>query len=201
MILDSNYWENRYREQQTGWDIGYVSTPIKTYFDGVENKDLKILIPGAGNAYEAEYLYNSGFRNVFVVDWAESAINNLKKRLPDFPQDQLIHQDFFKVKGEFDTIVEQTFFCSLLPVMRPDYARKVHELLRQNGLLVGVLFKIELYKDHPPFGGNEEEYKNYFQPYFKFEIYEECYNSIKPRMGNELFIQLRKKSVDQEKKN
>ena len=52
-----NYWTNRYSKAKTGWDIGYPSTPLKTYFDQLENKDLRILIPGAGNAYEAEYLF------------------------------------------------------------------------------------------------------------------------------------------------
>ena len=51
------YWSKRYKEERTGWDIGFPSLPLKTYIDQLENKDLKILIPGAGNAYEAEYLF------------------------------------------------------------------------------------------------------------------------------------------------
>jgi len=65
---ENKYWSKRYEENQTGWDIGYPSTPIKTYVDQLENKDLKILIPGAGNAYEAEYLWQQGFKNVHVLD-------------------------------------------------------------------------------------------------------------------------------------
>ena len=67
-IKEKEYWTNRYTEQNTGWDIGYPSTPIKNYIDQLENKDIKVLIPGAGNAYEAEYIYNMGFKNVFVLD-------------------------------------------------------------------------------------------------------------------------------------
>ncbi|SHI83533.1 Thiopurine S-methyltransferase (TPMT) [Algibacter luteus] len=51
-----NYWTQRYNERQTGWDVGKPTTPLKTYIDQLKNKSLKILIPGAGNAYEAEYL-------------------------------------------------------------------------------------------------------------------------------------------------
>ena len=28
-----NYWENRYNNNETGWDIGYLSTPLKDYID------------------------------------------------------------------------------------------------------------------------------------------------------------------------
>ena len=59
--LNSKFWNQRYLENDTGWDIGYISTPIKEYFDQINNKKLKILIPGGGNSYEAEYLYKKGF--------------------------------------------------------------------------------------------------------------------------------------------
>mgnify|MGYP000899644145 FL=1 len=57
------YWSKRYLKNQTGWDIGAPSRPIKTYIDQLDNRDLKILIPGAGNSYEAEYLLKQGFKN------------------------------------------------------------------------------------------------------------------------------------------
>lgn len=54
---EETYWTTRYKEKKTGWDIGYPSTPIKAYADQLTDKQLKILIPGAGNAYEAEYFF------------------------------------------------------------------------------------------------------------------------------------------------
>ena len=54
----------------TGWDIGGPSTPLVKYFDQLADKQRKILIPGAGNAYEAEYLWAQGFSNVHVLDIA-----------------------------------------------------------------------------------------------------------------------------------
>jgi hypothetical protein len=59
MKFDKSYWEEKFIKNETGWDIGYVSTPLKEYFDQLTNKDLKILIPGSGNGYEAEYLFTS----------------------------------------------------------------------------------------------------------------------------------------------
>ena len=50
-----NYWEERYQKGETGWDAGKITTPIKEYIDQLTNKNLKILIPGAGNGYEFDY--------------------------------------------------------------------------------------------------------------------------------------------------
>ena len=76
MNLDSNSWNQRYISKNTGWDIGHVSTPIKEYIDQISNKNIKILIPGCGNAYEAEYLYQNGFKNIFLVDFSKKALDN-----------------------------------------------------------------------------------------------------------------------------
>jgi len=190
MDLNENYWDSRYHEKTIGWDVGYISTPIKEYIDQIKDKKLKILIPGGGNSYEAEYLHDRGFNNVFVVDVAKTPLLNLQKSLPDFSLDHLIQQDFFNLEMEFDLIIEQTFFCALIPGLRPDYVEKMNQLLRRNGKLIGLLFDDPLYTDHPPFGGNKEDYKTLFKPYFEIDIMALCYNSVPGRKGKELFIKL-----------
>ena len=55
--FDTTFWEAKYTHKLTRWDIGYISTPLKLYFDQLTNKNISILIPGAGNGYEAEYLF------------------------------------------------------------------------------------------------------------------------------------------------
>lgn len=191
--LNEPYWENRYKNKDTKWDIGYVSTPLKTYFDQLTNKSLKILIPGGGNSYEAEYLHNNGFTEVYVVDVSETALQNFKKRVPTFSSEKLLHQDFFKLEETFDLIIEQTFFCALNPSLRDEYVSKMHQLLKPKGKLVGLLFNFPLTEDGPPFGGSETEYKKRFSPFFKIKIMETAHNSIPERKGNELFVMLQKK--------
>jgi len=190
--LNKNYWTARYDANETGWDIGYASTPIKSYIDQLENKNIRILIPGAGNAYEAAYLFENGFKNVTVLDFAQKPLDNLQKRIPDFPSSQLVNDDFFNHKGTYDLILEQTFFCALSPKLRTDYAQKMQELLAENGKLVGLLFDFPLTEKGPPFGGCHDEYLATFKPYFTRIKMERCYNSIKPRQGNELFFILQK---------
>ena len=63
-----NYWEERYKKGETGWDAGAITPPLKEYIDQLTDKNLRILIPGAGNGYEFDYLIENGFQNVFVVE-------------------------------------------------------------------------------------------------------------------------------------
>lgn len=190
--LNSSYWNNRYLSDDFGWDIGACSTPLQQYIDQLDNKDLTVLIPGAGNAYEAEYLYRQGFKNVFVLDFAKEPLQKFHERMPDFPEVQLIEQDFFRHEGQYDLVIEQTFFCALSPELRPRYVQQMHGLLKAGGRLAGVLFNDPMNADKPPFGGNMEEYRKLFEPLFKIRTLAPCYNSIKPRAGREAFIILEK---------
>jgi len=195
MNLDETYWENRYKNQETSWDMGDVSTPLKEYFDQLLHKNIRILIPGAGNGHEAAYLFEKGFSNVFLLDIARAPLKNFASRYPDFPGSQLLHEDFFEHKGQYDLIIEQTFFCALDPLLRSAYARKMSELLKSAGTLAGLLFDdVMAGKEGPPFGGTGEEYLKYFTPYFKLHIFNRAYNSIPPRAGRELFMVLKKKT-------
>lgn len=187
------YWEHKYENQKTGWDIGYISTPLKLYIDQLTNKNLQILIPGAGNSYEIEYLHKKGFTNLTVLDIAEQPLLNIKNRIPNFPSECLIQQDFFNHSKTYDLILEQTFFCALDPNLRKNYASKMNECLNKDGKIAGLLFNFELTQDGPPFGGDKETYIHLFKNIFKINTLEECYNSIKPRLGRELFFIFEKK--------
>ncbi|PWL29566.1 MAG: SAM-dependent methyltransferase [Fluviicola sp. XM-24bin1] len=186
--LSEEFWASRYVAGTTGWDLGEVSPPIKAYIDQLTDKSIRILIPGCGNGYEAEYLWNQGFENVHVIDLAKEPLENLQKRCPGIPSGQLHQGDFFDHSGEYDLIFEQTMFCAIDPVLRQKYADKVHELLVPNGKLVGVLFDRH-FDGGPPYGGDKEEYVTYFSAFEKVKM-EPCYNSIAPRQGSELFINL-----------
>lgn len=196
-LLENKFWSNRYQEGRTGWDIGYPSTPLKTYIDQLENKDISILIPGAGNAYEAEYLVEKGFKNVFILDISKNPLEAFQRRNPNFPSDHLINENFFTHEGEYDLIFEQTFFCSFPPLKnnRILYADTMARLLAPQGKLVGVWFDIPLKGDlvKRPFGGTKEEYLSYLKPHFEVKVFEKCNNSIEARRGNELFGIFKKK--------
>lgn len=190
---NKDYWEKKYKNQNTGWDIGNISAPIKNYIDQLSNKELDILIPGGGNSYEAEYLFKKGFSNVNIVDIANQPLKNIATRISDFPSNNLFKQNFFDHKNTYNLIIEQTFFCALGPNLRSNYVDKMYDLLSKKGKLIGLLFDFELTEVGPPFGGSIIEYVQLFQAKFEINILERCYNSIKPRQGRELFFIFEKK--------
>ena len=194
MELNSAFWSDRYLSGQTGWDLGEVSTPLKIYFDQLSDKSIKVLIPGGGNGYEVEYLFKKGFENVYLLDWSLEPLKYIKSKLPDFPNYNLINEDFFDHHERYDMIVEQTFFCAIDKHLRPLYAKQASDLLKGNGNLMGLLFDELPETGNPPFGGTKEEYQQYFEPHFDIEKMERCYNSIEPRAGRELFIKLNKRT-------
>ncbi len=188
------YWDTFYEKNKIGWDIGYVSTPLRKYFDQIKDNTLTILIPGAGNGYEVEYLYEKGFKNIFLLDYSKKAIKSFINRYPHFPENNIINENFFTHHGTYDLIIEQTFFSSIPKTMRNNYAKKTFELLKPDGKLVGLLFNHEFQSNNPPFGGSPEEYRKLFRQ-FHFKTFETAYNSIKPRRGREIFFILEKKVI------
>jgi len=195
-MINSDYWLNRYQTKETNWDAGEITTPIKEYVDQLSDKSITILIPGCGNAHEAAYLWQQGFKNIFLLDYVAEPLNNFIQQFPDFPKEQLILKDFFELNGKFDLIIEQTFFCALDPALRANYVKKMHDLLKPSGKLAGVLFNNYFEKEGPPFGGDESEYKSLLNELFEIKLIETCYNSIPPRKGNELFIICTPKNVE-----
>lgn len=196
MIKSSpEYWDEKYRQKATGWDIGYISSPLKKYFDQLINKELKILVPGAGSGYEVEYLFQHGFSKTFMLDFSKQSMLKFTNRYPDFPKGQLINEDFFEHQGQYDLIIEQTFFSAVNPSNRIKYARHCYDLLKPGGKLVGLLFAQEFEFDGPPYGGTAVEYQKLFSELFKIDVLEIANNSIKPRKGRELFLMLRKNQV------
>ncbi|PAC27580.1 methyltransferase domain-containing protein [Flectobacillus sp. BAB-3569] len=193
--MNKDYWNERYAQGQTGWDLGKASPPLENYIRQLDNKDLKILLPGCGNGYEALLMAELGFTNLTVLDIAPLAVEKLQHKLQSYPSVRILCEDFFEHVDSYDLILEQTFFCALPPSMRKQYAQKMAELLAPQGKLVGLLFASEFDKAGPPFGGTTEEYLQLFNPYFKSEILEPCHNSIRPRQGNELFIKWVKKDL------
>lgn len=191
--MDQKYWDTRWEKQETGWDIGYPAPAITKYIDEIVDKNTAILIPGCGNAYEAEYLVKQGFTNITLIDIAPMAVENLKQKFTNNTHINILLEDFFEHKGQYDIVLEQTFFSAIPPFRRKEYVAKMHEILNDNGRIIGVLFDKQFDNPFPPFGGCPCEYKSIFETHFEIEKMEECYNSIVQRQGSEVFIHFIKK--------
>lgn len=208
-INTADFWQGRYEEGSTTWDMGQISPALKDYFDNQllsVDKSINILIAGAGNAYEAEYLHNQGFSNVYVVDFAQTPLKNLSVKVPNFPKAHLIEADFFALHTEafnfsnfFDIAIEQTFFCAITPDLRAKYVEQMDKLLKDKGEIVGLLWNFYFPHEQstppeskPPFGGNLDEYRALFSDKFDITM-SPCNNSHPARQGREVFIEFEKK--------
>ncbi|MEJ5994501.1 methyltransferase domain-containing protein [Pedobacter sp. Du54] len=191
--LGQSFWNTRWENNQTGWDIGIASPAITTYMEQYPDKDAAILIPGCGNAHEGQWLLKNGFTNITLIDIAPKAVAQLKEKYDKNPEIKVILGDFFEHQGQFDLMIEQTFFCAIEPKLREKYIAQSASLLKENGQIIGVLFNIEFEKEGPPFGGDMTAYQPLFETHFMIKKMEHCYNSIKPRANTEVFINLTKK--------
>jgi methyl halide transferase len=202
--LSASYWDQRYLEGNTGWDMGHVSPPLRDYFAQLPRKDLAILIPGCGNSYEAAWLLENGFNNITSLDISAVLMDRLREKFGTSLQ--LIKDDFFAHDRQYDLMIEQTFFCALDPIRRPQYVEQAERLLRPGGKLAGLLFERNFVgasslapprsfpslslgnTGGPPFGGDRQEYRSLLEKKFKIRTLAPCYNSIPPRAGTELFL-------------
>jgi hypothetical protein len=192
--MDEKYWQERWKSSDTPWDMGMPSPALVAYCSQLPDKNIAILIPGAGSGYEVDWLWENGFHNVTALDWSPEALDRIADRIPDFPDNHLASGDFFAFEGQFDLILEQTFMSAIDPVKRHAYAIKMFSLLKPEGTLAGLLFDFPL-DGGPPFGGSEAEYRKLFEPLFEVKKMARSYNSIQPREGRELFFILKKRML------
>jgi SAM-dependent methyltransferase len=187
---DRDFWNSRWEKGETQWDIGYASPALVEFTENNIPKDARILIPGCGNAYEAEYLHRAGYTNLYIADLSPLPFENLLQRYPKFPENHCLTVNFFEISDSFDLVLEQTFFCALHPTERSSYVEQMYKILKPGGCLAGLLFNAEMNTDRPPYGGNETEYRKLFSNYFEIRRMEPCMNSIPPRADKEVFIEL-----------
>jgi len=190
------YWDEKYILNETKWDIG-KPTPIFVDWFEKNKKIKKILIPGAGKGHDAFFLARKG-HDVYAVDFSKEAVDQMiKKAKKHNIKINVLNHDIFNMQkyyGKFDMILEYTFFCAILPSDRIKYIKTLSSLLKVNGAFVGILFPLNksLNEGGPPFGVRFSKVLDIFSEYFKVI---DSYNSklsIKPRLGNEKFIYMKK---------
>src|SRR5258708_18070706 len=200
VISHSNYWDDRYLHQDTAWDMGEISPPLKAYFEQLPSKWISILIPGCGNSYEAAWLLKQGFTHITLIDISEWLVTKLREKFRDYAAPSpaanaplysaplnLIAGDFFGLTGQYDLIIEQTFFCALDPSQRKEYVEKMGDLLHPGGKLAGLVVNRE-FDGGPAFGGSGEEDPRLFEKRVFIRGLAPLYQWIKPLASAELLL-------------
>ena len=185
-----NGWNEMWRKKVTPWDRGTPNPALadtleahSQYFGGRGKK--RALVPGCGRGYDVFLLTAHGY-DAFGLDSSPLAIESaqalvgaeghgeeqrypLHKGVESRGQATFVKGDFFADEflaetdggGTFDLIYDYTFLCALPPALRPKWAKRMSELLAEDGCLVCVEFPLqkEPRMGGPPHGLTKELYE------------------------------------------
>ena len=191
-VNQSNFWENRYKKEEIGWDLGAETPVFKALSDTLDTG--KVCILGCGNGYDAILFSKKGF-SVTAVDFAETPIHNLETNARSLSLSiETIKKDIFDLtpdySSQFEYIIEQTCFCAIDPLKREQYSNLVYDLLKVGGKLIGLWMPLDKDIDEggPPFGVKEDEIKMLFSNKWKITADYFPNQSIEARKGREKLI-------------
>jgi SAM-dependent methyltransferase len=192
-------WEQCYLDGQTPWDKNAPSPPLQEWVQRQQPRG-KALVPGCGAGHDVAMLVAEGV-DAIGLDLAPSAISRANQNYPLLTSRWALG-DLFATpeawQGSFDYVIEHTCLCALPPVMRTDYEKAVHGLLRPAGCLAGIWFinpELEPGESGPPFGIAMEELDALF-PSSRWQVIEDHQPSTgyPGRVGRERLRVLRKLS-------
>ena len=155
-VNHSQFWEDIYLENDTGWDLKGV-TPV---FDTISNELIqgKVCIVGCGRGYDAIMFAKKGF-DVTAVDFAPTPISELNKlAIQKSVTITTVQDNIFSLVGKypdtFDYVIEQTCFCAIHPSRRKEYEILVRTILKSGGKLVGLWYPLDKSQEEggPPWG-------------------------------------------------
>lgn len=189
--VDAAFWQGRYQAGDTGWDQGAPSPGLVDFLAHKDYEPGSVLVPGCGRGHDARALAHAGF-HVIGVDVADSAIHDAEEwaRSSGLTGIRFEHADMFDLApalyGPYDWIFEHTFFCAIDPASRDQYMALMADLLKPDGLLLGVFYNIQP-ETGPPFGCTRAELMERFSPQFTL-VYECVPRSFPNREHKELLM-------------
>ncbi|HZP59341.1 MAG TPA: methyltransferase domain-containing protein [Opitutaceae bacterium] len=179
------FWNRRYDDARLPWDFNGVPADLSRFLAaGQAHGD--VLIPGCGSGYEVAAFAAAGCR-VTAIDFSPPAVDRARAHVGPVLADRIVLGDFFThpfSPASFDLIYERTFLCALPPARWPLIARRLGELLKPGGRLVGFFFFGDK-DDGPPFGLAAGEAGHLFDSAFTLETDEPVADSLPLFAGGE----------------
>lgn len=177
--MNIQFWQTKYKEDHTPWDIGQVAPAFAKYISELEPKKqihqvLKVCVLGCGRGHDAFYFADKGFET-YGFDFAKDAIDfcNKVKGKRGLKTIYFHQKDFFELvkdktwNGFFDYVIEHTSFCAINPKKRKEYIDLISYLLKPKGRLIGLFFIRPKELGGPPYGISPEKLRTLFNKGFK----------------------------------
>jgi SAM-dependent methyltransferase len=177
------FWDVRYAAGETPWDLHGVPAALKAFLK--TSPPGSVLIPGCGAGYEVRAFHEAGWK-VTAIDFSPVAVERARSTLGALAS-CVAQVDFFTHDfggRRFDLIYERTFLCALPPRLWPTYVKRMTELLRPSGKLVGIF----LYGDQaepPPYPLSPEKARELFMEKFSLVKSSPVSDSLPIFAGNE----------------
>lgn len=189
-------WDAAYRDADTPWDLGAPTPALRQIMDeGRLQAGARILVPGCGRGYDALLLAERGYA-VTAVDLAEGALTALRQDLAAGELHmEVVAGDFFSVSlgTAFDAVWDYTFCCALPPARRPQWAKRMAQLLRPDGTLWHLVFPLSNAdpnaRTHPPYPLSRDTMKRLLGGHFTLEGDVAPAHSATGREGKETLMQ------------
>lgn len=173
MAHESQYWQQRWQDGQTGWDIGkpHRLTPklwqlAQASLDKPQGK-LAVYVPGCGQAHDAAFFAKLG-HDVVAADFAPGAIAAAKKTYGTLPNMTCVVADAAQCPPEeidqYDVIFDRAMLCALRPELRDAFLRACLLRLRSGGLFISLPFTKTAGEpgSGPPFEISTVQLRKYF---------------------------------------
>jgi len=193
---ESRYWDSRWQEGQTGWDLGGPH-PLLGDLIGRATAfglaaDARIFIPGCGRAHDGIWLVRHGYR-VVAADFAPRAVAAARQNAADLVASGSLKASdaahmTFRVEdaatcpeadqGGFQGVFDRAMFCALRPELRGAYIEALAARLQKHGLFMSLLFSDiaptpqKPKGSGPPFEVTESAVSDQLSPWFERVVFE-----------------------------
>jgi SAM-dependent methyltransferase len=160
------FWNQRYASGETPWVLHKIPAALRSFLERTRRKG-RVLIPGCGTDHGVIKVFADAGFEVTAIDFSPVALAETKKGLGNF-HGKIIRVDFFKSDfgRRFDLVYERTFLCAIHPRRWARYAKRVAELLRPGGKLIGIFF-YGTEPEPPPYPINKTQAAKLFGKYFR----------------------------------
>ena len=175
----SEFWEQRYREGRTRWDLGGPTPVFVRLLESAQAPPPGTMaVLGCGAGHDVLLFARHGFQAT-GFDFAPSAIRagvSAARAAGLEARARFEEADIFdlpaRYAGGFEYILERACFCAINPADRERYVEVARALLKPGGRLIGDFF-IGPKEGGPPFAATPEEIRRSFEPHFSVERMDE----------------------------
>ena len=184
--MESDFWKERWRNEQTGFHEGVCNSNLKAHWQELNlAKGARVLVPLCGKSVDILWLSQQGYE-VIGIELSEIAVHDFfeendlsatKSNLGDDCQRwkstyiNILCGDFFLVKremlGRIDALYDRAALIALPEKMRTDY---VQHLLKLCGAVPQLLICLEYEQsvlNGPPFSVPPVEVGEYYQEFYR----------------------------------